>query len=161
MSKEKKEKKILTQEQKDKNETLAWYIVGTVVLIVSIIYFTLYKIYDFKVSFSPIDCGFVTIFHVYCPGCGGTRAIREFLNFHFIKSIAYNPIVVYGAIVCGYYYIGQTLTYITKWKKTFVKFHDWTLWGALIIIGANWIIRNLLVIFAHYDYIGDVIKYWS
>lgn len=31
-------------------------------------------------------CSFKTKFHIYCPGCGGTRALKALLQFHPIKS---------------------------------------------------------------------------
>lgn len=36
------------------------------------------------------DCPFKQIFHIACPGCGLTRAIRELISFNFIKSFKMN-----------------------------------------------------------------------
>lgn len=40
-------------------------------------------------------CRFREIYHLYCPGCGGTRAIIELLHMHLLKSLYYNPLPVY------------------------------------------------------------------
>ena len=47
--------------------------------------------------------GFPCLFHLltgfYCPGCGGTRAIRLLLKGELIKSFCYHPFVPYLALV--------------------------------------------------------------
>ena len=47
--------------------------------------------------------GFPCLFHLltglYCPGCGGTRAVRLFLKGELIKSFCYHPFVPYLALV--------------------------------------------------------------
>lgn len=40
-------------------------------------------------------CRFREIYHLYCPGCGGTRAMIELLHMHLLKSLYYNPLPVY------------------------------------------------------------------
>ena len=43
------------------------------------------------------QCSFITIFKTYCPGCGGTRAVRALLHFDIIGSFKYHPIVPIAA----------------------------------------------------------------
>lgn len=46
--------------------------------------------------------GFPCLFHLltgfYCPGCGGTRAIRLMLQGHWLQSLQYHPFVLYAAL---------------------------------------------------------------
>ncbi len=46
--------------------------------------------------------GSVCIFHsltgLYCPGCGGTRAVRTLLQGDLRMSVQYHPLVLYTVI---------------------------------------------------------------
>lgn len=47
----------------------------------------------FNVLLNSGDCFIRTHFHIYCPGCGGSRAVVALLKGQLIESIKYNPIV--------------------------------------------------------------------
>lgn len=44
-----------------------------------------------------------------CPGCGGTRALRELFHGHIVASMLYHPLVPYGAV----------------WYVAFMGSHTW------------------------------------
>lgn len=44
------------------------------------------------------ECVFHKITGYNCPGCGMTRASIALLNFHFMESIKYNIVIVYGFV---------------------------------------------------------------
>jgi hypothetical protein len=39
-------------------------------------------------------CPIYVTFHVYCPGCGATRALAALLHAHFAEALHFNPFVV-------------------------------------------------------------------
>ncbi len=39
-------------------------------------------------------CPFHSITGLYCPGCGGLRAVDSLLKFDFANALRYNPLVV-------------------------------------------------------------------
>ena len=53
---------------------------------------------DSWLSIMP-NCAFETITGLYCPGCGGTRAVLALFQGHLIKSFIYHPAVPYTFIV--------------------------------------------------------------
>lgn len=74
-----------------------WIIFGTVnaACVLAVLLFPLYKS---LVAFLPdMPCGMVRYLHLYCPACGGTRALDAFLSFDLLASVRYNPIIVIGA----------------------------------------------------------------
>ena len=91
-----------------------------------------------------VPCFFSSVIGVYCPGCGGTRAVKALLRGQFLLSVWYHPLVPYSAIILGGFMITQGLhrlgiKYVHGWK-----FHSWYLYGAVILIGCNFLIKNLL-----------------
>ncbi|RJP73032.1 MAG: DUF2752 domain-containing protein [Ignavibacteriales bacterium] len=39
-------------------------------------------------------CPFHSVTGLYCPGCGGLRAVDSLLKFDFTNALRYNPLVV-------------------------------------------------------------------
>ena len=133
---------------------LGLFIIGVLVWIV-------YIIHPFEVSLTAKTCLFYAIFHIYCPGCGGTHALTEFMDFHFFKSFMNNPLVVIIAYLFTRYIIEGTITFLIKRddKSHFVmKFRD--MYICLGIYLAFIIIRDVLLVLGIYDYGGNLINYW-
>ena len=135
------------------------YITATILLVIAILLVLLLHICPVKITFH-YPCLLKEIFHIYCPGCGGTRAINELMHFHFLKSFLSNPIVIYLAGIYLYYYIGTTLAILYKGRRIFFHAGNWMWIMGLIIIVLNTILRNYLAIKYGIDYLGDIAQYW-
>ena len=98
--------------------------------------------------------GFPCLFHFftgfYCPGCGGTRAIRLLVQGDLAGSFLYHPFVLYMVlvIIAEFCFLGADKIfggkdeYIQKFKRRYPK---WVLTGAGIV-GGNWVIKNLFLL---------------
>lgn len=87
---------------------------------------------------------------LYCPGCGGTRAVFLLLSGHPLKSFFYHPIVLYTAVLYGWYMISTTVDYITKEKYGLaMRYHNGYLWAALVLVVLNGIIKNAALLLFH------------
>jgi len=92
-------------------------------------------------------------FHIYCPGCGGTRAVEALLNFRPVQSLYYNPAVIMMILVAAC---------IQSIKIIEVK-RDTKIYKTRIIVYtlflANWfvysIVRNILLVRYGIDMLGD------
>ena len=65
-------------------------------------------------------CIFHDKYNFICPTCGATRCVIQFLDFNFIASFGYHPIifcVMLYAIIIDIVYIINVI-----WKKNFLKF---------------------------------------
>ena len=125
----------------------AFYIIGWTVLGVIAAYFLFCSITGFQLTRHLAPCFFHAMTGLYCPGCGGTRAVLLFLHGNFLKSFLYHPIVIYTVLVGGYFMISQTIGRIAKKEFRFVlHYHDWMLWVAMILIIANFFIKNLFLL---------------
>ncbi|MDD6428583.1 MAG: DUF2752 domain-containing protein [Lachnospiraceae bacterium] len=115
---------------------------------------------------------FLCIFHevtgLYCPGCGGTRALRFLLHGHPLLSLWYHPLVIYGVFLIIYYCIRAATALIAKENSSSgsggavvraialldrkQKLHrDAPLWGALVLLVINCILKNAILLIAGVD----------
>lgn len=94
-------------------------------------------------------CVAYSIWGIYCPGCGGTRAVVSLVHGHFLRSLWYHPIVLYCIVLYAGFMITQGLHRIGVKKIHPWRFHEWYLWGMLIIMVGNWIFKNVLLLVFH------------
>lgn len=95
--------------------------------------------------------GFPCLFHfitgLYCPGCGGTRAVRALLHGEILKSFCYHPFVLYAviAVVVEMGYLAMGMAKGLKDMKVRGGFQRryarWVL-AAVWIVGVNWVVKN-------------------
>ncbi|MCM1065749.1 MAG: DUF2752 domain-containing protein [Eubacterium sp.] len=94
--------------------------------------------------FQMPPCVLYTYLHVYCPGCGGTRAVEALLHGRILESVWYHPVVLYTVIVFGGFMLTQSLERIGVRHIRGWKYHDWHLYGAVVVIACNFLMKNLL-----------------
>lgn len=87
-----------------------------------------------------------SVLGIYCPGCGGTRAVEALLQGHFLQSLWYHPLVVYSVVLFGGFMLTQTLERLHFSRIKGLKFHNWYLFGALGLVIVNWVIKNILLL---------------
>lgn len=91
-------------------------------------------------------CWFYQNWHIYCPGCGGTRALTALAHGRLLRALYYHPAVPVTAALVAVYLISQTLWrlrgrqgralhYDTRWP--------WMLAGLLLF---NCLLRNALLL---------------
>lgn len=137
------------------------YIITCILVGIGFLCFLLYHGFDFQFSGHLSTCFMNAFWHIYCPGCGGTRAIDYLLHGQLLKSLASHPVIVYLAALFLSYFLPATYTYVMKRNgKKYYRFHPWTLFVLLGIIVGFFVLRNLLLVFGHYDFLGDCLKYW-
>ena len=137
----------------------AFYIAATIFLALGILAVIAAKFVNITISFH-YPCVLKEVFHIYCPGCGGTRAVNELLHLHIVQSFLANPIVLYMAGIFLYYYIGTTLAVWCQGRRRFFRGGKWIWVVGIIVFVANVVLRNYLAMVYGIDYLGDIAKYW-
>jgi hypothetical protein len=126
---------------------IGWAIFTLILFIISFIH-----IFEIKYQFFMVPCLFNKLTGLYCPGCGGTRSVEALLHGHPMKSIQYNPIVVYGIFLYAWYMFSNTIQILFRHKlKIGMKYRDLYFWIGLLIVLAFCIIRNILLVVFHID----------
>ncbi len=82
----------------------------------------------------------------YCPGCGCTRAFEALLDFNILKSVYYNPVVLYAVIILFLYLSTQTIDRSFHHKKFIMTYSNSYLYIGIAILLLNCFFRNLLFI---------------
>lgn len=92
-------------------------------------------------------CIMHSITGLYCPGCGGTRAVSALLRGHPLRSFYYHPIVLYTAVFGGWFLFSQTVERLSRGRlRIGMHYRDIYLWIALAIVLVNWVIKNLILL---------------
>ncbi|MFR1833570.1 MAG: DUF2752 domain-containing protein [Lachnospiraceae bacterium] len=108
---------------------------------------------DLVQTLKGLPCLFRLFTGLYCPGCGGTRAVQALLSGQIGKSLYYHPFVLYAAVVIGLETVGylacKTRWFAGKkdrWRETFGKRYRRYAIGGLVVVMGNWIIKNGVLI---------------
>ncbi len=92
-------------------------------------------------------CVFHRITGLYCPGCGGTRAVTALFHGKILVSLYYHPVVVYTAVFGGWFMLSQTIERLSGGKlKIGMHYRDLYLWLALMIVVLNCFIKNIVLV---------------
>lgn len=89
-------------------------------------------------------CVWITCLGIYCPGCGGTRAVEALCKGQLWKSFVYHPLVLYTAVLIGVYVISHTLNIVTKGRIRAMMFRPVYLYLMIVIIVIQCIVKNVL-----------------
>ena len=121
------------------------YFLGWIFIGVFIAGFMTIKCFPDIVNYISFPCIFNKITGYYCPGCGGTRAVKFFVTGHWVKSFICHPVVPYVGIGGGIYMLTHTLFYITKGRIKGMKFRLGYVYIMGVIIGLQFIIKNIMI----------------
>lgn len=87
-------------------------------------------------------CPWLTTFAVYCPGCGGLRAVHAFTHGHPLQALDLNA---FAMLLCGalamlwaYWLVARVTT-----RELNVKVVQAVLFGAVIVLPVFTVVRNL------------------
>lgn len=100
-------------------------------------------------------CVMHDVLHLYCPGCGGTRATFAFLQGHLLESLYYNPAVLLGAMLILHYEVGVILTLVKKNGKRYYCSNVSLVVLYIVVILLFTIVRNCLLLACGYDMLQD------
>ncbi|MBR2722501.1 MAG: DUF2752 domain-containing protein [Clostridia bacterium] len=97
---------------------------------------------------------------LYCPMCGGTRALEALLHLQILRAIELNAYVVLLAAV----FLGMdavALIRLLRGKEDIYRFSRW-IWIVLgVALVLFFVLRNYLMIRFGYDGIGDFSDFWG
>lgn len=136
----------MENQRKELTAETAFFVVGIILAAIAIVIAALFALFPEVFTRFRFPCMFHEITGLYCPGCGGTRAVKAFFVGHIVKSFLYNPVVFYSVVMYTWFMGSQLLERMTGGKVKGLKYRHLYLWLALVIVVANCLIRNILLI---------------
>lgn len=119
------------------------FYIGLFALPAAILFYWLYDVVLYPLW--PFHgCIWDVFFDIYCPGCGGTRAIMALSKGKLLTSLWYHPVVVYGVALYGIFMVSQLLALVSRGRIRGIRFHNWYLYLSVIIIVVNCLAKNYL-----------------
>ena len=95
-----------------------FYKLGKICLVIGAIGIAVLLITDFEIISWYPKCDFLSKTGLYCPGCGGTRAVKSLLRGDLIRSFLFHPFVPYSVIM---YIVFMLYVFLKKHFKLFKK----------------------------------------
>lgn len=130
--------------KKEKNFNDYVYISVIITVLLLIMFYIIYV----AIGKPPIfNCWIYEKFGIYCPGCGCTRALVNLFQGNIIKSLYYNPTVLYAVIVLIIYLVGNTIAKVLKKDSKYIlKYTPILIYVGIFILIGTCIVKNLLKI---------------
>lgn len=92
-------------------------------------------------------CAFKKMCGLPCPGCGGTRALYYLFRGNIIKSIQFNPTVLYGVLAYLHfmllYFYRKHISKTLQDKKIQIQNY---LYGAVAVVLVQWITKIVIIL---------------
>ena len=101
-----------------------------------------------------ISCHFKNRFGLYCPGCGGSRALIALLKFDILEAFVLFPALPITVLILLSLYIRVFISFIKNDEKYVKGFHINLIILIPLVIIFYFFLRNLLLAF-DIDLIGD------
>ncbi len=106
-----------------------------------------------------MPCILHDVFHIYCPGCGGTRAVMALLHLQIGRSLQLNPFALLF-LLYGIYLLVHTWVFA---RKEGTPDRKGTLTGKILVVlivlfFLYGIFRDWLLLARHIDLVGDFVK---
>jgi hypothetical protein len=130
----------------EKELDIYFYMAGWILAAILVVHAVLANVWHISLFKAAAPCLFHAATGYYCPGCGGTRAISALFSGHPLRSFRYHPVVLYVALVGGYFMISQTIERLSRHRLAIgMHFRAVYLWGTLFLIVGNVLVKNALL----------------
>lgn len=93
-----------------------------------------------------LPCMFRMITGLYCPGCGGTRAVKALLQARPFVSFLYHPLVLYTALAALFFAGSRLIYWKTKNPRFRLYLENSYIYVGLGIIGLNFVVKNFVLL---------------
>ena len=93
-----------------------------------------------------VPCPFQRFTGLYCPGCGGTRALKALLHGDLLLSLQYHPLVLYTAVVVAAELLSLAVARVTKNPRWYLGHELFLVHVAVGIVIVNWEVKNAILV---------------
>lgn len=122
------------------------------IFLLSIVYAILFKLHP-----ELFACRFKEIFHLYCFGCGGSRAVNRLLSFDIVGSFVAFPPLYFAIGAIAELDIRMLAAIIKDDREILTRYRPtaFIIFAAVLVI--HFVLRNALLLGFGIDPLGDII----
>ena len=136
------------------------YLVIHAIILAGILLFPLYRSLAASITRYLFGCFVHDFCFLYCPLCGGTRAVAALLRLDLLAALRYNAFVALSAVVLLIMDVVALFRLIAKKERVLpLPSWSWIPFVTLLLIYA--VLRNYLMIAHGYDPTGDLGYIWN
>lgn len=89
------------------------------------------------------ECVIYRLTDIYCPACGGSRAVIALLEGRIVDSLHYHPLVLYMVCLwCIYIGVNSVIYLYTHKKEKMLHFSSKYIMFGLLLLIINFILKN-------------------
>ena len=126
------------------------YILGIGISILVFVVWVLSLFTPFSLKNIVPPCMLHQLTGLYCPGCGGTRAVMALIKGRCLSSFFYHPVVLYSFLLAAYFMISNTIQLCGKGRWNIgMKYKDRYLYILIGILLGNWVVQNIFIFAGH------------
>ena len=137
-----------------------YYIGAHAILFLLALLFPLYRSVAIQITRRIPGCMIHDFCFLYCPLCGGTRAVAALLRFDLFEAFRFNAFVVL-AVVFALAMDVVILVRLLKKKDRLWILPDWSWIVAVVLLVVYAVLRNYLMIAHGVDPAGDLGWIWN
>lgn len=87
-------------------------------------------------------CPFLRFTGLYCPGCGGQRALEQLSHGGLFQSLYYHPAVLPLVLYMLIYMLSQSINRLSRGRTKALCFKGWHLYVFAALVLLQWIVKN-------------------
>lgn len=138
-----------------------WLLLIHAAAAVGILLFPYYKSWADRVFGWFPTCPMHDFLHIYCPLCGGTRAVDALIRFRLVEALRCHPIVVLFCAAVLVYDAAVWVRLLRRKQPLLPRVPMWAVWTTLGLFAGYWILRNLLLVGFGVDPMGDLAGFYA
>ena len=130
------------------------------ILLVCVCLFPLYRMVTSALPQIFSGCFLHDRLFLYCPMCGGTRAVNALLHLDILSALRYNAIVAITLPTLLAVDVVLWIRFFQK-KEPLIRYVHWVWIVFSVALVLFFLLRNYLMIVHGVDTIGDLVAFWD
>ncbi len=136
------------------------FLISHMILLCGILLFPFYRFISGTVQSLFTGCFLHDFFFLYCPVCGGTRAVSALFRLDIVGALSYNAFVTALLLYLLVIDIFAWVRYFQRKSRLFcIPRRVWIVW--LVSFVLFFLLRNYLMIWHGIDFTGDLGDFWN
>lgn len=142
-------KQFLKKQSYDTDIDYLFFVIYMLLLIGLVSAYIIFRVVPPEIGEVLGGCTLHKMTGLYCPGCGGTRAIKALLRFDLLQSAFYHPIPLYTGFLGMLFLSGRIIARITNGRINRFHANITFLWIALALTIMNCFYKNYCLLHYH------------